>query len=179
MAQHREAWQVFAPNGEPIAGQSILPAESRKTSKVIVGAAHIWIWRRSKGEVEVLLQLRAKDKPTWPDYLDISAAGHIDAGESPIEAAKRECLEEIGLEIDGNRLDYIFGYRNFDNGIKWVYLYEQSEEAEFIFNDGEVESLDWIPLSRLENNAQDPEAHNLVPHPREYYALLIKALQRV
>lgn len=177
MAHHTEAWQVFGSNGEPKIGQSILPIESRKTSEVIVAAVHVWIWRRVQGEVEVLLQKRAVDKPTWPNYLDISAAGHVDEGEMLMEAAVREAEEEIGLIIDTSKLEYIFGYRNFENGVKWIYLYEQSQEYDFKFNDGEVQSLEWVSFSELKNMIKDPAQYNLVPHPQEYYSLLVKALE--
>jgi 16S rRNA (adenine1518-N6/adenine1519-N6)-dimethyltransferase len=45
----------------------------------------------------LLLQRRSKEVLVHPDTWDISAAGHVDAGESYEEAAKRELEEEIGL----------------------------------------------------------------------------------
>lgn len=177
MIDHQEEWQIFASNGDPVAGQSILPVESRKTEKVIVGAVHVWMWRRVENNVEVLLQHRAKNKPTWPDYLDISVAGHIDAGETLLEAAVREGKEEIGVQFDVANLKYIFGYRNFQNGLKSVYLYEVIKPESYSFNDGEVQSLDWVSLEQFEQMSVSPEAHNLVPHPSEYFGLLIKALR--
>lgn len=178
MIDHQEAWQVFSQNGSPLAGHDILPVESRKTDKIIVGAVHIWVWRRTEVGIEVLLEKRASTKPTWPGYLDISTAGHIDAGESLFEAAIREADEEIGLTIDVEKLVYFFGYRNFKNGFKWVYLYEITEPTEFVFNDGEVESLDWVKLENFEEMTRDPERYNLVPHPREYFGLLLSTLKQ-
>lgn len=178
MIDHQEAWQVFSQNGSPLAGQTILPTESRKTDAIIVGAVHIWVWRKTESGIEVLLEKRASTKPTWPGYLDISTAGHIDAGESLFEAAIREADEEIGLKVDSEKLIYFFGYRNFDNGLKWVYLYEITEPVEFAFNDGEVESLDWVKLEDFENMTIEPEKYNLVPHPQEYFGLLLSALKR-
>jgi isopentenyldiphosphate isomerase len=45
----------------------------------------------------LLLQRRSKEVLIHPDTWDISAAGHVDAGESYEDAAKRELEEEIGL----------------------------------------------------------------------------------
>ena len=178
MIDHQEAWQVFSQNGSLLAGQDILPAESRKTDQIIVGAVHIWVWRKTEKGLEVLLEKRAATKPTWPGCLDISTAGHIDAGESLFEAAVREADEEIGLSIDSEKLVYFFGYRNFENGLKWVYLYEITKPTEFVFNDGEVESLEWVRLENFEEMTKKPEQHNLVPHPQEYFGLLLAALKR-
>ena len=178
MIEHQEAWQVFSERGEPLVGKSILPTESRKTSDVIVGAVHIWIWRRTNDGIKILLQKRAVNKPTWPDYLDISVAGHIDAGESQTDAIIRESQEEVGFTPDIENLEYIFSYRNFENGLKWIYLYELTEDTEFIFNDGEVQSLDWVSLGDFIEKSTYPEKHNLVPHSQEYYGFVVKALKR-
>lgn len=176
MVEHTEAWQVFHANGESRAGESILPSEARLSNKAIVGAVHIWIWRRGSSGIEVLLQRRAKNKPTWPDYLDISVAGHIDSGESQLQAAVREAEEEVGLRLNPSLLNFIFSYRNFENGIKWVYILEETEPVQYQFNDGEVQSLDWVTIESFENMTLDPEHHGLVSHPKEYFSLLTKAL---
>lgn len=177
MVDHQEEWQVFDKNGLAMPGQKIGPKDSRGDSSVIVGAVHVWIWRQTASGIEVLLQHRAKDKPTWPDCLDISAAGHVDAGETLIDAVLREADEEIGVAINPSSLEYIFSYRNFDNGIKWVYLLEEVKAVEYVFNDGEVQALKWVSMTEFESMAAQPKAHNLVPHPTEYFALLLKALR--
>ena len=139
MVEHQEAWQVFNAAGLPVAGSSIAPKESRGNSSVIVGAVHVWIWRKTINGVEVLLQHRAKDKSE-------------------------------------SQLEYIFSYRNFENGIKWVYLLEQLEDEKYTFNDGEGQALRWVSLPQFLDMTQNPEDNNLVPHPTEYYSLLQKAL---
>ncbi len=178
-AQHTEAWQVFDAMAQPVQGEAIAPVESRKTSEVIVGAVHVWIWRQrqSDGAIEILLQHRAADKPTWPDHLDISVAGHVDAGEQLVDAIIREGDEEIGATFDTDSLEFIFSYRNFDNGIKWVYLYQEPSPVKYVFNDGEVQALQWVDLATFKNMTLAPEEHQLVPHPQEYFAFLLKALQ--
>lgn len=58
---------------------------------------HCWvIYRDDTGQDWVILQKRAPDKDTFPDMLDISAAGHYSAGET-IHEAMRELEEELGL----------------------------------------------------------------------------------
>ena len=82
----------------------------------------------------------------------------------------------MGATILERDLEFIFSYRNFENGIKWVYLLEQSEDVTYTFNDGEVQALRWVNLTEFIRMTEDPEENNLVPHPQEYYSLLQKAL---
>lgn len=45
---------------------------------------------------QVLLQKRSKNKKMWPDMWDISAGGHVLAGEFGFQAIIREIKEELG-----------------------------------------------------------------------------------
>ena len=71
--------------------------------------AHVWVIRAKnsgseKGErasatsaYEVLLQKRSMKKESYPGQYDTSSAGHIPAGEEPLESALRELREELGI----------------------------------------------------------------------------------
>jgi 8-oxo-dGTP diphosphatase len=52
---------------------------------------------------EVLLIRRADDRPVFPGQYN-GLGGHVERGESVVEAARREVLEESGLEAEGLRL---------------------------------------------------------------------------
>ena len=36
----------------------------------------------------------------WPGMWDLSAGGHVDSGETSIQAMHRELIEELGLDVD-------------------------------------------------------------------------------
>lgn len=65
---------------------------------------HVWCITPEK---EIIFQHRAKDKDTYPDLLDATAGGHVDLGETYEGAAVKETLEETGLHIKSEDLDYI------------------------------------------------------------------------
>jgi 8-oxo-dGTP pyrophosphatase MutT (NUDIX family) len=179
--EHNEPWQIFADNGTPLGGRSASKDEFSHNRLIGMGASHVWIWRRRDGEVEILLQKRSVTKRTWPGLYDISAAGHIDADESPIDSALRETKEEIGLDIDAEKLYFIFSMRTpLDvREIDFVYLYELTEDVEFRFDDGEVESLKWISSQEFGEYIKDPDSNNLVPQGNEYFSLLTNNLARI
>ena len=64
---------------------------------------HCWVFGADAGEPYLLVQRRAATKGTWPGYLDVTAAGHLAAGEEPMDGL-REVEEELGLRVDPGRL---------------------------------------------------------------------------
>lgn len=67
---------------------------------------HCWIIRKEKDREYVLFQIRDKEKKDAPNKLDITAAGHLKAGESK-EDGLRELEEELGLKVDIKELSYL------------------------------------------------------------------------
>ncbi len=58
---------------------------------------------RTSEPPSVVLQRRHRNARAFPDKLDLSATGHLDAGESPIEGI-RELTEELGIAPDPSEL---------------------------------------------------------------------------
>lgn len=56
---------------------------------------------------QVLLQKRSANKKLWPNLWDISAGGHVLAGEFGFQAIIREIKEELGVDIDKNDITFI------------------------------------------------------------------------
>lgn len=64
---------------------------------------HCWLTRREENRRFVRFQLRQSGKDTYPDYYDITAAGHLSAGETVREAV-RELEEELGVQAEFEQL---------------------------------------------------------------------------
>ena len=64
---------------------------------------HCWVFGAGAGRPYLLVQRRSATKDTWPGYLDVTAAGHLAAGEEPLDGL-REVKEELGLRVDPGRL---------------------------------------------------------------------------
>jgi len=60
-------------------------------------AVHIFV-RNPKGDV--FLQKRSMSKDIQPGKWDTSVGGHVDPGENYEQAAQRELLEELGIELE-------------------------------------------------------------------------------
>ena len=123
----------------------------------------------SKGEL--LLTKRSSTKDTAPNQLVISSSGHVKYGEQPIEAAKREMFEELGLNID---LKYITKYKvNYNYEKEFVYVYFGiTDEKPKLFKD-EVIDFRYIDLEEFKRKYKNKEVI-FPPGSKDVCELLLK-----
>lgn len=146
-------------------------------------SVHIWIVTPGN---EVLLQRRAAGKENYPGLWDVSVAGHISAGETPVEAALREAAEEIGLDLSNDRFDAVArvaeevilrdgSYR--DNEIHEIYLVcRPIDPAALILQTEEVADVRLVSVRELSLMIEQRDP-SLVPHWHEY-ELVVSRLAR-
>ncbi len=129
------------------------------------GTVHIFIVRKGRGEPEILLQKRSAHKDSFPGCYDISAAGHLSAGQDYMEAACRELEEELGIHAETEDLHFIGYHEGFDKEIFYgkpfinheisaIYLYEKEVDfGRLVLQEEEVESVCWVPFSVCKEKA--------------------------
>lgn len=109
---------------------------------------HCWIVQKENDNHYVLFQIRDKKKNTAPNKLDITAAGHLKAGETK-EDGIRELNEELGINVSVEDLTYL-GIRitasesdkQINKEFAQVYLLRNDCPLnDYIFQDGEVAGL--------------------------------------
>jgi 8-oxo-dGTP pyrophosphatase MutT (NUDIX family) len=130
--------------------------------RVVPAAYAVMLRDGSDGSVEVLLQLRS-GTGYMDDHWACAAAGHVERGESVVQAAVREAAEELGIVVEAGDLTPLCGmHRTAGDGN------DVNERSDFFFTlrrwrgvaqirePGKTAGLDWFPLSAL----PDP----VVPH---------------
>ncbi|MCL2280330.1 NUDIX domain-containing protein [Candidatus Saccharibacteria bacterium] len=157
---HKESWQNYHLNGQPVDA----PASYGQPipSDQMHGCGEIWLWRDNGKSRQILLQTRAKDKSLWPGYLDVSAAGHIDFGEQPIETAVREMKEELSLIIDPGDLLFLGALpltntwrKPAELELHFIYAYRVNGDLKMNFSDREVMAADWYDIDQIERAVRD------------------------
>jgi len=110
-------------------------------------AVHILLFNSSGA---VYIQRRSNSKDRHPMKLDSSAAGHVDSGETYLEAAKRELNEELGITADLTSLLNIDACPETDN--EHIVIYEAHSDLTPIPNPEEIYDgafIDSMELSDL------------------------------
>jgi isopentenyl-diphosphate Delta-isomerase len=131
---------------------------------------HVWI---VSSERRILLQRRSAHCETGANQWDISVAGHIQAGESSLQAVYRECIEEIGLDATTWPLEFLFCYRSVNQNDKNkefsdVYVLRADIELDtLMLLEKEVSQVKWVDFETLNEmaNSRDPELvyHHEIP----------------
>lgn len=141
---------------------------------------HMWIVRRgSDGRAQVLLQKRSQEKDSNPGCYDISSAGHMDAGDEPMEAAIREIGEELGIQASAEDLHYIGAhYGAFDDEFhgrpfhdrEWshVFIYKKPVDADRLrLQKSEIESVRWMDYDECRRRIRDGTLETCI-YPDEF-----------
>ena len=145
--------------------------------------AHIWIARKGEAGWEILLQKRSSTKESFPGCLDVSAAGHVGAGEEYLTSAVRELKEELGIDALPGELAFAgyyegewhgsFGGRPFHNheiSANYLLVRDPAPE-EFVLQPEEVSSVQWMPLKQLQKELKTgSQVFCIVPEELELIA---------
>ncbi|MDT0540019.1 MULTISPECIES: NUDIX hydrolase [Croceitalea] len=143
---------------------------------------HVWCYSL---DGYLLLQQRGRHKETYPLKWDVSAAGHIGAGESPQIGAFRECQEELGITIEIENLQKITIYKKekkhsnriFDREFINVFIYELDKSVALTKQESEVEALEWISIKDFESWISQKH-QGLIPNSEKRFEFVISEIQK-
>lgn len=168
-----ELIDVLRPDGRPTGVRKPKPEVHRDGDWH--RAAHVWI---AAPDGRILLQRRSERKENHPGLWDVSAAGHVSAGETAVEAAVRETEEELGLKLSPTELRHVGsipetcvlnGGAYIDNEIHEIFVVRRAVDLKSLALDpDEVAEVRWTSELRPDET--------FVPHEREY-ALLSRWLR--
>lgn len=130
-------------------------------------AVHVMLFNRAG---EIFLQKRSMWKDRSPAKWDSATAGHVDAGESYEQAARRELREEIGAEVDTLTPVCKLGCGP-ETGFEFLQIYRAEHEGPFRFAALEVEGGTWLPVAQV--------ADWLARRPQDFAPVFRQAFPRV
>ncbi len=144
MSRKTEVFDIVDENDRVI-GQAPR-SECHGNPSLVHRVAHVLVFD-SRGRL--LLQKRSRHKDIQPGRWDTSVGGHLDPGESYLEAAYREAREELGLE--GVALTYLYASQ-IRNEIESenVATYLARYDGEISFAAEEIEAVRFWSAAEIE-----------------------------
>ena len=139
-------------------------------------SVHVWLLNSKK---ELLLQKRSLNDHAYPGLWDISASGHISAGQTSLEAARSETKDELGINLPDTAFKHLFTIEErvilhngtlINNEFQDVYLVNSDvDPSTFNLQKEEVGEIKWIPVEEFKLLT---EGDTIVPHEKEHRKLL-------
>ena len=122
-----ELWDLYTKDRQ-LTGKTMVRGEPRPEGYYTLG---VYVWVRNKAG-EYLISQRSGEKPSYPLCWE-TVGGCVLAGETSFNGAVREVKEEVGIEVNPERLEFIYSVVDWPwNGRKPhmfndVYLYRMEE----------------------------------------------------
>lgn len=118
---------------------------SEKTNGEYRQSVHTWIMN-SKGEF--LIQKRSPNKKIFPNMWSQTGGG-VDEGETTLQAALRECKEELGITIDLSNIELILSFkRKFDFVDVWL-VKQDIDISNIVLQEEEVSEVKWSSIDEI------------------------------
>jgi isopentenyl-diphosphate delta-isomerase type 1 len=112
-------------------------------------AAYILILNDGK----ILLQKRSAHKDTFPHCWTASVSGHVDTGETYLQAANREMGEEIGWHEQTDLCEIAYEPAKPETENEFVKIFTTQLSGPFQPNPLEIEELRWMTPSEIDTIA--------------------------
>lgn len=117
-----------------------------KKRRVDVTSCGCLVFRRNGDDIEVVLVRPFSNRDVWG-----VPKGHMDAGESFVDCAKREVFEETGLDVDilpDTELPLCFTRNQYENKTVRTFVAVAKDPTRELVGDGENFQIGWFSISR-------------------------------
>jgi isopentenyl-diphosphate delta-isomerase len=143
---------------------------------------HVWIFTE---EGNILIQKRSKKKELNPGVWDVSVAGHVKFNENIKKAARRETLEETGININTKDLLKIGVYRSInihptaiDKEFFHTYILKIDKNSiNLDYKNNEVDDLKFISIEEMESLIKKENNKIFIGKNRKYYSDVLKSIK--
>ena len=175
-----EFLEIYSPEGTKT-GQKKSKSEIHRKG-LFHSTVHVWIFTE---EGNILIQKRSKKKELNPGVWDVSVAGHVKFNENIKKAAKRETLEETGININTKDLLKIGVYRSInihptaiDKEFFHTYILKIDKNSiNLDFKNNEVDDLKFISIEEMESLIKEENNKIFIGKNRKYYSDVLKSIK--
>ncbi len=129
-------------------------------------SVHLWIENENG---EFLIQKRSLTKKVFPGNWSITG-GAVDSGETPLEAVKRECKEELGVDVNEENLSLIMSFRRELDFVDVYWLKQNVDLKKVVMQPEEVTDVAWASKDKIKKMLVSKE---MTPSLSIYYETML------
>jgi len=153
-AKRLEIWDVLDGEGNPTGGTMIRGTEIAPNEYHLV--VHIWIVNHCGS---LLIQQRNPDLKLMPGIW-AATGGSVLAGESSIQAARRELYEELGIAAADGQFQFIDRLKRRNSYCDLWLLHCEEQVRNLRLQAEEVADARWVSMEQLEDMVEHEQFHD-------------------
>ena len=123
----------------------------------------------------ILIHQRSNSKKVYPNLWSLFVRGHVQAGESSIDACKREIKEEIGIDINEDELEFLYTLKEkakkkdyIENMFYDTYILRKDIDIKDItIQKEELNDIKFISIDEVKKQIEDSNKE-YVPNDEDY-----------
>ena len=130
---------------------------------------HVWIMN---DEGKFLMQKRSLTKKAYPGMWSVTG-GAVDAGEEPIDAAYRETKEELGIDLNPDKVEYMMSLKR-DCIFLDIFLSKENVNIDDLtIQEEELSDVKWFSKDEIKKFIDDD---NMPKSVKKYFDLLCELI---
>ena len=169
-----EEWDIYNKDLEKT-GKTCVRGQYKLQENEYHLVVHVWILTK---DGKILLTQRSRNKESHPLKWE-GPGGSVIKGETPIEGAKRETLEEIGLDILKENF-CLFKQERRDHFNDFFFAYyvivEENIIDEIKFLDNEAVDKKWVTIEEFNKMFDDGEIIKTLSYFKDEYYTILKGI---
>ena len=169
-----EEWDIYNKELEKT-GKTCIRGKYKLKENEYHLVVHMWLLTK---DGKILLTQRSGTKQTAPLKWECTA-GSIVKSEQPIEGAKRELKEEIGIELSEENL-HLFRRERREQYNDFLFAYYSIVGEEIIdkieFQDGEAIDKKWVTRKKFEEMYNEGETVKNIYYIKEEYKRILESI---
>lgn len=158
-----ELWDLFDKERKPLGRTHVRGIPLAKGEYHLV--VFVWVFN-SHGQV--LMTKRSPEKQSYPNLWE-HTGGSVLAGESSMQAIRRELFEETGIRAEAEELTLVDSYSRVGSFCDIYFLHKDIPVSELTMQPGETCDAKWVTRSQLEEMIERGEVAK--PDVQRYHQL--------
>jgi len=164
-----EKWDIFDASGR-ITGKTVVRGNVRLNVGEYHLVVHIWLLTP---DGRIVIQRRADDKELMPGEW-AAIGGAAVSGETSKVAAKRELLEEMGIDVKDDQISLIKRIVRKNSFVDIWLARVDITLGELTLQKSEVAEANWVTVDEFEKMVKQNNFHN---YGNDYFDIVINALR--
>lgn len=165
-----EQWDIFDKNGQTT-GKTVTRGRITLDKGEYHLVVHIWI---IGSDGRLLIQRRSDSKPLMPGEWAATGGAAI-AGESSLDAAKRELYEELGIETNNDQMSLIHRIVRKNSFVDIYLVRTDIPVCDLKLQTSEVAEAKWVHRNKLRHMIRNGDFHN---YGKDYFDVLFSSFNK-